>query len=155
MSIAVGEAPLQTLGSQRVEVEQVLVVDTAAIGVDNLLCQGKFLGSFDYFHAELIFYAGEDKRVALQTPAAGADVFVYPSYRAAVWQCHGIYLPSRVECRAVSAEVHRAGLVHVEVAALHVVVEGMLVGVVPFHLHRFLCRAAGAHHEEQQCRQAP
>ena len=39
MTIAVGEAPLQLIGRQRVDMEAVLVVDTATDEFDNLLRQ--------------------------------------------------------------------------------------------------------------------
>ena len=124
-AVAVGEAPLQFVCGQRVEVKFVLVIDAAAHGLDNLLCQfgdtvrvAPIEDGLRYLHVEILLDAGEVEVRAVQTPPAGTDVVEHQRHRAALPEGDFIHLPRRVEGTAISVEVHRAGLVYVEVVPL-------------------------------------
>ena len=130
MAVAVGEAPLQFLLRQCVKVEFVFVVDAAADDLDDFLSQFVLFVAFNHLHSEGFFNAGEVEILTLQTPLAGTDIVEHPRHNTTVLKGGGIDLPGRVEGGAVGVEVHRAGLVHVEVGAFEVIVEGVLVSVV-------------------------
>ena len=119
--------------------ELVLVVDAAADDLDDFLRQFVlflFVGLYQ-LHSETLLDAGEVEILPFQTPLAGADVVEHIRHLLAILKGGDIDLPGGVEGGAVGVEVHRAGLVHVEVRAFEVIVEGVCIVVVSFNLRRF------------------
>ena len=134
MAVAVGEAPLQLFLRQRVKVEFILVIDTAADDLDDFLSQLGLLVAFNHLHTEAFLDARKVEIHPFQTPLAGTDIVEHPRHNTTVLKGGGIDLPGRVEGGAIGVKVHRAGFVHVEVRAFEVIVERVLVGVVAGHL---------------------
>lgn len=132
--------------------EFVLIVDTAADDLDDFLSQLGLFVAFNYLHSEALLDASEIEVLPFQTPLAGADIVEHKRHCLAILQSGGIDLPGGVEGGAVRVEVHRAGLVHVEVRAVEVIVKGVLVGVVPRHLggRGVLRRAAGSRDNQER-----
>ena len=132
--------------------EFVLVVDAAADDLDDFLRELCFWLAINHLHSETLLDAGEVEILPFQTPLAGADVVEHIRLFLAILQGGDIDLPGGVEGGAVGVEVHRAGLVHVEVRAVEVIVEGVLVGVVAGHLGgRGVLRHAAGSRGNQEC----
>ena len=153
MTVAVGEAPLQFLLRQCVKVELILVIDAATDDLDDFLRKLCFWLTINHFHSEALLDAGEVEILSVQTPPAGTDIVEHVRHFLAILKGGDIDLLGGVEGGAVGVEVHRAGLVHVEVRAVEVIVKGVLVGVVPWHLGgRGVLRRAAGNRDNQEGR---
>jgi len=145
VAVAVGEAPLQLLVRQRAEVKPILIVDAAAYDFNNPLCHfGFHVASFHHIHPEPLLDAGEVEVLTLKFPAAGTDIVEHIGYHASICKRDRIHLPGGVQGCAVRVEVHDAGLVHIEVVSIEIVLKGVLVGVVAGNILRrgVLCHTA-------------
>lgn len=141
--------------------ELVLVVNAAADDLDDFLRKFCFWLTINHFHSEALLDAGEVEILSVQTPPAGADVVEHIRHFLAILKGGDIDLPGGVEGGAVGVEIHRAGLVHVEVGAFEVIVKGVLVSVVAGHLggRGVLRHTAGSrgdqerHNRKNRCKQ--